>query len=141
MPTFLKTLISLCLYLTITSSFGQYIVEAGTKYQILDDLYSDYSFQQIELRTGLELNQLTNSDSYDFNADYALLIGAMDEKIIVKLTQKIQSEAYRPFGKPITKQIFEFYCQTNTYAAQGTGPDGSKWKFCFYSGANKGMCY
>src|SRR5690606_25779119 len=100
--------ILLLFFVSILSNycFGRLTVTVGVKYKLTDSSYSTYFFREIDLVTGVELNNATQTREYDAYSDYALIWFDQTQVAIINLKSKIQSDVISMMGQPITNMRF-----------------------------------
>ncbi|SKB56092.1 hypothetical protein SAMN05660226_01987 [Parapedobacter luteus] len=135
-----KILLLFIVSISSNHCLGQLTVTVGVKYKSTDGSYSKYYFREIDLVTGVELNNATNTREYDVYSDYALIWFDQTQVAIVKLKSKIQSDVNRMMGKPIDKTLLEINCQIAGYNKEGVDQNGTEWKLCFYSHDLQSLC-
>ncbi len=137
---YLKPLFGLIFIFSVNNISAQLTKHAGVKYKT-EYYYSEYYFREIELYTGRQLNDATNSSNYTSTADYALIWFDEDKVAIIRLDQKIKNDNFdRNIGNGINQSEFDFFIQMKGYHHYGKDQDNTEWKICFRSDEFEWMC-
>lgn len=100
------------------ASYAKYVQTCTVKYATQDG-WSDKYTVEVTFNTGFELNQATNSFSYDGSALYAVIFWKNSKATIIKIN------GYTSCGTEATKSCCTFYNDV-----KGKDQDGREWDIC-----------